>query len=122
MRDQIASKDRKPRKAAGTAWAGILAVAALGLACASQPPPTDAGPSYHQQISRWNGDTEANLVTAWGVPAKTHVLANGGRIIEYKQDASVGPCTTRFTLDGTGRIVRWWYTGKDCRAPKNGGA
>jgi hypothetical protein len=95
------------------------AATALGALACSSPPPPEPTPSYHEQISRWNGETEANLVTAWGVPHKTHVLAGGGRIIEYTQDLEgETACTTRFTLDRSGTIIRWWYTGNDCRVPR----
>ena len=94
---------------------------ALALAACASPPPPDDSPSYDQQISRWSGETEADLVTAWGVPAKTHVLADGGRIIEYNQAGEdEKTCTTRFTLDESGRIKRWWYRGAECRPPSSG--
>jgi hypothetical protein len=102
------------RLAAGAA--GIAAV----LGCASPPPP-EQGPSYQEQMSRWQGETEADLVTTWGMPQKTHVLADGGRIIEYRQAGEEETsCTTRFTLDPSGKIVRWWYSGVNCSAPKTG--
>ena len=105
------------------ALAALVVLASVtGFACASAPPaPVEVTPSYHEQISRWSGETEANLVTAWGVPGRTHVLATGGRIIEYVQvGAGESLCTTRFTLDESGTIMRWWYTGNDCHAPRSG--
>ena len=97
---------------AATLAAAVLAAAACAAPMQGPTPP------YQQYLSRWNGDTEANLVTAWGVPAKTHVLADGGRIIEYTRagEADVA-CTTRFTLTDRGRIVRWWFRGHECLAP-----
>jgi hypothetical protein len=95
--------------------------AALGitatLACASARPD---GPSYQEQLSRWEGGSEADLVSAWGMPKQTHVLADGGRIIEYRRGGDESACTTRFTLDAGGTIVRWWYVGSGCSAPKSG--
>ena len=102
------------------ATAGVLALGLLlATACASPAP--DNSPSYHQLLSEWSGDTEYNLVTAWGVPAKTHVLADGGRVIEYSQMGEDREflCKTRFTLDETGKIVRWWYHGNECHAPED---
>jgi hypothetical protein len=55
------------------------------------------------------------------MPQSTHVLADGGRIIEYRTPGEdEKPCTTRFTLDRSGTIVRWWYAGVGCSAPKAG--
>jgi hypothetical protein len=75
-------------------------------------------PTYQEQLNRWQGESEADLVGAWGMPQQTHTLADGGRILEYR--SAVGEessCTTRFTLDRTGTIVRWWYAGVNCSAP-----
>ena len=102
------------------AWriAAVAAAVGAALACASPP---DTGPSYQEQVSRWKGESEAELVTTWGMPGKTHVLADGGRIIEYQSAGEdETSCTTRFTLDQSGKIVRWWYTGLRCAAPQNG--
>lgn len=101
----------------------IVAVAAgiaATLACASTLPPS--GPSYPEQLSRWEGGNEADLVSSWGMPQKTHVLADGGRVIEYRRSGGEdeGACTTRFTLDPSGTIVRWWYAGVSCSTPKAG--
>lgn len=98
--------------------AGAAGVAAA-LACAS-PPPVDSGPTYQDEVSRWAGEKEANLVTSWGMPQKTHVLADGGRIIEYRSTGEEEKCTTRFTLDAKGKIVSTWYTGVGCAVPKSG--
>ncbi len=102
-----------------------LAAAAAGvaaaLACAS-PPPVDSGPTYQDEVSRWNGEKEAELVTSWGMPQKTHVLADGGRIIEYRstgEGEDESSCTTRFTLDKGGKIVTSWYNGVNCAVPKS---
>ena len=106
------------RKRAFGLPAGI-AVAAAALACASTSP-VDSGPTYQDEVSRWTGEKEAELVTSWGMPQRTHVLADGGRIIEYKstgQDET--SCTTRFTLDKSGKIVSSWYNGVDCSVPKS---
>jgi len=104
------------------AWriaAGAAGIAAA-LACASPPPPEPETP-YQDQVSRWNGEREADLVTSWGMPQKTHVLAGGGRIIEYRNESEgETSCTTRFTLDASGKIVRSWYTGVSCSPPKSG--
>jgi hypothetical protein len=101
-----------------------LAVGAAGiataLACASPPPPAP-GPTYQDEVSRWYGEKEVDLVTSWGMPQKTHVLADGGRIIEYRSTGEdESSCTTRFTLDRAGKIVRSWYTGVRCAVPKSG--
>jgi hypothetical protein len=98
--------------------AGAAAVAAA-LACASAPP-VDSGPAYQDEVSRWTGDKEAELVTSWGMPQRTHVLADGGRIIEYRstgEDESA--CTTRFTLDKSGKVVSSWYNGVGCTVPRS---
>jgi hypothetical protein len=101
------------------AWSVAATAAVAALACAS--PPSDPGPTYQELVSRWRGESEAELVTSWGMPEKTHVLADGGRIIEYRSEGEdETSCTTRFTLDATGRIVRWWYTGVGCATPQNG--
>ena len=96
------------------------AVAAAALACASAPP-VDSGPTYQDEVSRWTGEKEAELVTSWGMPQRTHVLADGGRIIEYRTAGEdEGSCTTRFTLDKSGMIVSTWYNGVDCTVPRSG--
>jgi len=98
-------------------FAAVAAGIAATLACASTPPPS--GPSYPEQLSRWEGGSEADLVITWGMPQETHVLADGGRIIEYRNSGADGSsCTTRFTLDRSGTIVRWWYAGVSCSTPK----
>ena len=98
-------------------FAAVAAGIAATLACASPPPPS--GPSYPEQLSRWEGGSEADLVITWGMPQETHVLADGGRIIEYRNSGADGSsCTTRFTLDRSGTIVRWWYAGVSCSTPK----
>ena len=95
---------------------GAVGIAAA-LACASTPP--DSGPTYQDEVSRWQGEKEAELVTSWGMPQKTHVLADGGRIIEYRSEGEEEKCTTRFTLDSKGRIVSSWYSGVGCTVPKS---
>jgi hypothetical protein len=98
--------------------AAVVAGIAATLACASPPPPS--GPSYPEQLSRWEGGHEADLVSLWGMPQETHVLADGGRIIEYRNPGEdESSCTTRFTLDRSGTIVRWWYAGLSCSSPKS---
>jgi hypothetical protein len=98
----------------------IVAVAAgiaAALACASPPP----SGSYPEELSRWQGGSEADLISSWGMPQETHVLADGGRIIEYRlSEGDEDSCTTRFTLDPSGTIVRWWYAGVSCSTPKAG--
>lgn len=97
--------------------AAVAAGIAATLACASTPPPS----GYPEQVSRWEGGSEADLISTWGMPQNTHVLADGGRIIEYRNSGEdESPCTTRFTLDPSGTIVRWWYVGVSCSAPKGG--
>jgi hypothetical protein len=106
------------RRARASRLAAAAAGVAAALACASPP---ETGPTYQEQVSRWRGETEAELVASWGMPKKTHVLADGGRVIEYRSHGEDETrCTTRFTLDPTGKIVRWWYTGVGCTAPQNG--
>ena len=100
------------------AWriaAGAAGIAA-SLACASLP----SMPSYQEQLSRWEGESEADLVNTWGMPQQTHALADGGRILEYRYSEDESSCTTRFTLDQSGKIVRWWFTGVSCSAPSTG--
>jgi hypothetical protein len=91
----------------------------VAVACASPPPP-ESGPTYQDEVSRWNGEKEAELVTSWGMPQKTFVLADGGRIIEYRSTGEEeSSCTTRFTLDKGGKIVSSWYNGVKCAVPKS---
>src|SRR5262245_2417130 len=102
------------RTTARIAASGIAAGAAglaLGLACAAPPP------NYPEQLSRWQGESEADLVSTWGMPQSTHVLADGGRVLEYRETDDGERCTTRFTLDSSGTIMRWWYAGVKCAAP-----
>lgn len=93
----------------------ITATALVALSACATPPP---GPTYDQYVGRWVEDTEINLVSAWGIPKQTHALETGGRIVEYTktQEADV-VCTTRFTVDDDGRIVKYWYRGSSCKAP-----
>ena len=88
---------------------------AIALACAAPPP------NYAEQLSRWQGRSEADLVSTWGMPQSTHVLADGGRVLEYRGTGDAERCTTRFTLDATGTIMRWWYSGVNCGAPGSSG-
>jgi hypothetical protein len=100
----------------GRTIAALAFAIAAALACASSSP---SGPSYAEQLSRWEGGNEADLVSSWGMPQQTHVLADGGRVIEYRsKDADERSCTTRFTLDKSGTVVRWWYAGSGCPASK----
>ena len=110
--NQTTHRTRAFGLAAGTA------VALAALACAS-PPPVE-GPAYQDEVSRWTGEKEAGLVTSWGMPQRTHVLADGGRIVEYRSTGEdETSCTTRFTLDKGGRIVSSWYNGVGCTVPKS---
>jgi hypothetical protein len=89
----------------------VVAAAALIAGCAQQP----AGPSYAEVINSYIGNTEANLVSTWGIPDKTHRLSTGGQVLEYvrHQDGKT-VCTTRFTIDRMGRVVETWYEGGGC--------
>ncbi len=92
-------------------------VAGLCAATACTPPPP--GPTYVEYVGRWVQDTEVNLVSTWGIPENTHSLETGGRIVEYtrEQEGDI-VCTTRFTIDENGRIVKYWYRGTKCKPPK----
>lgn len=97
--------------------AKIAVVGAALVAAACTKPPL--GPSYEEYVARWVKATEVDLVSAWGIPEKSHPLENGGRIIEYtKREGSEILCTTRYTIDQNGIIVKYWYRGTKCRAPK----
>ncbi len=95
----------------------VCAVVTLFVATACTPLPP--GPSYDEYVARWVDDTEVSLVSSWGIPGKTHSLETGGRIVEYtrSQEGEV-VCTTRFTIDEAGKIIKYWYRGTKCRAPK----
>jgi hypothetical protein len=103
------------------AWKLALGTLAGAAALACSTPPVDSGPTYQDEVSRWTGEREADLVTSWGMPQKTHVLADGGRIIEYRSqgEKTEDTCTTRFTLDRSGKVVRSWYNGISCTVPKS---
>jgi len=102
------------RRSFGVTSLAVAAGIAAILACASPPPM----PTYQEQLSRWQGEGEEDLVSAWGMPQQTHTLADGGRVLEYRSSADGGSsCTTRFTVDRTGVIMRWWYAGVKCSAP-----
>jgi hypothetical protein len=92
-------------------------VAALVIltACTARPP----GPTYEEYVGRWVEETEVSLVSAWGIPKNTHSLETGGRIVEYTREFEGDVnCTTRFTIDESGKIVKYWYLGEKCRAPR----
>ncbi len=95
------------------------AVAALVILTACTPPPP--GPTYDEYVGRWVEDTEVSLVSSWGIPEKTHSLETGGRIVEYtrKLEGEV-VCTTRFTIDESGKIMKYWYRGTKCKALRGG--
>ena len=95
--------------------AGAAAALFVVTACTPLPP----GPTYDEYVARWVDDTEVSLVSSWGIPGKTHSLETGGRIVEYtrNQEGEV-VCTTRFTIDEAGKIIKYWYRGTKCRAPK----
>jgi hypothetical protein len=90
----------------------VLAVGAVAIAaCAQQP----KGPAYDEVINSYIGNTEANLVSTWGIPDRSHKLATGGEVLEYTRRADGDVvCTTRFTIDRTGRVVKTWYNGTGC--------
>jgi hypothetical protein len=112
----MSGSTRTTRRIPGPRIAAVALSIAAALACASPP---STGPSYAEQLSRWEGGNEADLVSSWGMPQQTHVLADGGRVIEYRRTGGdAGPCTTRFTLDKSGTVVRWWYAGVGCPASK----
>ena len=95
---------------------GILAavVGALVLAGCSSTPPQP----YNQYLASWKGKSEQELVVAFGIPDDTHVMAQGGRVLEYAdKDGDRLTCTTRFTINSGGRVDGWWYKGTDCSAP-----
>ena len=94
----------------------LIGVAAILLsACADKQ---NATITYDQYVDRMTNQSETSLVEAWGIPKNTHTLANGGRIIEYTKNADGEVvCTTRFTIDSAGKIVKWWYRGDSCRTP-----
>ena len=94
----------------------IVIVAAGGLALAAcstaQPQP------YNQYLASWKGKTEQELVIAFGIPGSTHVMAGGGRVLEYQErDGDRAVCTTRFTVNAGGRVDGWWYKGTECTPP-----
>ena len=95
------------------------AVAALVVLTACTPPPP--GPTYAEYVESWMKETETSLVSAWGIPEKTHALETGGRIVEFtrKQTGKI-VCTTRFTINEYGRIMKYWYHGTKCKAPSGG--
>ena len=93
------------------------AVLAVLAACAAPL----QGPTYDEYVARWVDDTEARLVSSWGIPERTHSLQTGGRIVEFttiQKDEVV--CTTRFTVDESGKITKYWYRGKKCNVPRSG--
>ncbi len=93
------------------------AAAAVFVVTACTPPPP--GPTYDEYVARWVEEMEVSLVSSWGIPRKTHSLETGGRIVEYtrRQEGKV-VCTTRFTIDEAGKIIKYWYRGSKCRAPR----
>lgn len=96
------------------AFAMVLTVGAIGLAGCSSTPPQP----YNQYLASWKGKSEQELVIAFGIPENTHVMAQGGRVLEYtRKDSGDLVCTTRFTISSGGRVDGWWYKGKDCSAP-----
>ena len=93
------------------------AVAALVVLAACTPPPP--GPTYAEYMESWMKDTEISLVSSWGLPEKTHSLETGGRIVEFRRKLEGKiVCTTRFTINEYGRIMKYWYRGTKCEAPR----
>ena len=92
--------------------------AALAVLAACTPPAPP--PSYDAYVAGWVDKTEIGLVSSWGIPEKTHDLETGGRIVEYarKLEGEV-VCTTRFTVNETGTITKYWYSGRKCLAPRD---
>lgn len=109
------------------------------VACA-----TTAG--YEKQLSRWQGAAEAELIRAWGLPARVHEAA-GHRFLsfEVRDDIQLPeiPPTYQTTVKGGkaytvpvggspattlsqsctttfelagGRVVGWTYAGNHCKA------
>ena len=95
-----------------TCLRGAMLLAASALAaCTVQP----KSPTYDAIIGNYIGKTEAELVSAWGIPQKTHQLSAGGQVLEYVRDSNgIAVCTTRFTVDKTGRVSKTWYKGTSC--------
>lgn len=103
---------------ANLARAGLAGAIFAVLAACTPPPP---GITYDEYVSPWVGGTETGLVSAWGIPQNTHTLETGGRIVEYtRTQGTEVVCTTRFNIDQTGNITKYWYRGSHCRAPSGG--
>ena len=96
--------------------AGGILVALLGfVGCSSTP-----SQPYNQYLASWKGKPEQELVVAFGIPDKSHVMAGGSRVLEYsKTESGRLVCTTRFTITSGGRVDGWWYKGTDCNTPSS---
>lgn len=103
----------------------ILAAALVVASCA-----TTGG--YESSLKPWAGAQEADLLRAWGTPARSYE-ANGRKFIVFEAQreihlpdssdegqagGSIGmdvglSCTTTFELENS-KVVSWSYKGDDC--------
>ena len=101
----------------GARWGAIgllMAAGTVGLAGCSSTPPQP----YNQYLASWKGKTEQELVVAFGIPHDSHEMVEGGQMLEYiTKDGGQSLCTTRFVINGGGRVEGWWYKGSDCTSP-----
>lgn len=132
----------RPARPATRARRGAVAASALALGLCSCAVPTRE--AFDAQMAAFVGRSEAELVSALGVPDRTHE-AGGLRFLEYERRRLVGTpagtaagfgrfgwpygyglgyggtfvdtreCDTTFTLRG-GRVERFSRRGNDCRA------
>ena len=74
--------------------------------------------SHADTLESWIGAPEGELVNAWGRPDDVYDFAAGGREVSYIDRRYVNnytyECISSFTIDATGTIVDWAYSGNDC--------
>jgi hypothetical protein len=106
----------------------VIALAACSRLSGSTQPPASMtqsgfdGAVYEHALNGWLNRSEADLVSAWGVPERSQRLTDGGQALQYVRVDEIGRvmCSTLFTSDLYGMIRTWNYRGLDCHAPALG--
>lgn len=105
----------------------------LALSSCVTQPRRDEHEEFTASLKTWVGKTEDELVTAFGMPTKTHETPNGTRVLEFNSISArklavtgyAGSevtaydkyCKTTFVIGKTKTIESGSWEGNDC--PKN---
>mgnify|MGYP000638537042 CR=1 FL=1 len=90
--------------------------------------------SYEDKLLSWKGQNVQTLIKKWGPPVQTLNLADGGKVLSYRQREEgnkkfgsqmaregekanvLYDCKTEILVDPTDIIIGWKFDGPNCRA------